>query len=276
MTEAGKNYFVRLNLFHRIMHVFVMVSFLGLALTGLPLKFSDSPWARYFVTLLGGFEKAGYLHRVCAVITFGYFAVHLVYLIYFFKRKLTGSFFAFVLGPNSMVPRLKDLKDLCANIKWFVGAGPRPSFDRWTYWEKFDYWAVFWGVGMIGVSGLFLWFPAFFARFFPGWVLNIATIIHSDEGLLATGFIFVFHYIHTHLRGEKFPLDPVIFTGKLKEEEFKSERPEEYGRLLQEGRLDEIRSGPPPLWVRVASWLVGFSALIMGIFIIVLVIGTLF
>ena len=50
-----------------------------------------------------------------------------------------------------------------AHIRWFVGGGPRPRFDRFTYWEKFDYWAVFWGMGIIGASGLLLWFPEFFA-----------------------------------------------------------------------------------------------------------------
>ena len=276
MTEAGHTYYIRLDVFHRIMHVVVMVSFLGLALTGLPLKYSDSHWARPLVSILGGFERAGFLHRVCAVVTFGYFAAHLIYLIHFFRRKSAQPFFSFLLGPNSMVPGLKDAKDLYGNVKWFVGLGPRPSFDRWTYWEKFDYWAVFWGVGMIGVSGLFLWFPIFFARFLPGWVLNIATIVHSDEALLATGFIFIFHFIHTHLRGEKFPLDPVIFTGRISDDEFKNERPAEYERLKREGRLEAAQCGPASLWLRIVSRVVGFAALAVGIFIIVLVIGTLF
>ncbi|CAG0959065.1 hypothetical protein GPROT1_00673 [Gammaproteobacteria bacterium] len=41
-----------------------------------------------------------------------------------------------------------------------------PKFDRWTYWEKFDYWAVF--CMLIGGLGLLLWFPVFFSRFLPG------------------------------------------------------------------------------------------------------------
>jgi cytochrome b subunit of formate dehydrogenase len=276
MTKAGHIHYIRLNVFHRVMHVIVMVSFLGLALTGLPLKYSDSLWARHLVSFLGGFEKAGLLHRVCAGVTFGYFAAHLVYLVYFFRRISVEPFFSFLLGPSSMVPGLKDLKDLCGNVKWFLGLGPKPSFDRWTYWEKFDYWAVFWGVGMIGISGLFLWFPIFFARFLPGWVLNIATIIHSDEALLATGFIFIFHFIHTHLRGEKFPLDPVIFTGRISDDEFQNERPVEYDRMRREGRLEAAQCKAAPLWLRIISVVVGISALAVGIFIIVLVIGTLF
>ena len=90
-------------------------------------------------------------------------------------------------------------------MKWFVGMGPRPQYGRWTYWEKFDYFAVFWGIAVIGSTGLTLWFPVFFTRFLPGSFINVATIIHSDEALLATGFIFTVHFFNTHLRPEKFP-----------------------------------------------------------------------
>ncbi len=105
--------------------------------------------------------------------------------------------------------------DLWGNLKYFLYLGPRPALDRWAYWEKFDYLAVFWGVAIIGFSGLVLWFPGFFTSFLPGWVLNAAYIMHSDEALLATGFIFLFHFFHTHLRPESFPMDPVIFTGRM-------------------------------------------------------------
>ena len=86
-------------------------------------------------------------------------------------------------------------------------AGRGPQYGRWTYWEKFDYFAVFWGIAVIGSTGLMLWFPEFFTRLLPGWLINVATIIHSDEALLATGFIFTVHFFNTHLRPEKFPMD---------------------------------------------------------------------
>ena len=98
-----------------------------------------------------------------------------------------------------MVPQPQDAIDLYHHFKWFVGLGPRPQFDRWTYWEKFDYWAVFWGMAIIGGSGLMLWFPVFFA-FLPGWMFNIAMIVHGEEALLAVGFIFTIHFFNAHLR----------------------------------------------------------------------------
>ncbi len=72
--------------------------------------------------------------------------------------------------------------------------------------------AIFWGIMMIGVSGLILWFPEYATIILPGWAINVAAIIHSDEALLAAGFIFTIHFFHTHMRPEKFPMDTIIFT----------------------------------------------------------------
>ncbi len=71
---------------------------------------------------------------------------------------------------------------------------------------------MFWGVAVIGMTGLMLWFPTVFTRVMPGWMINVATTIHSDEALLAVGFIFTIHFFNTHFRPEKFPMDTVIFT----------------------------------------------------------------
>ena len=124
-----------------------------------------------------------------------------------------------------------------AMLKWFCGLGPRPQFDRFTYWEKFDYWAVFWGMFIIGGSGLLLWFPMFFSTFLPGWVFNVATLVHGEEALLAVVFIFTIHFFNGHLRPEKFPMDTVIFTGRMSDDELRHERPVEYARLHRDGRL---------------------------------------
>ena len=117
----------------------------------------------------------------------------------------TGS--SYFWGPNSLVPNLKDGQDIVGMFKWFFGRGPRPQFDRYTYWEKFDYWGVFWGMFIIGGSGFMLWFPTFFSRVLPGWVFNVAMIVHGEEALLAVGFIFTIHFFNGHLRPEKFPMD---------------------------------------------------------------------
>jgi hypothetical protein len=202
------------------------------------------------------------VHRIAALGTFGYFLFHVAELIW---RRVSKKERGLLWGWRSMVPNLKDLKDLWQNLKWFLYLGKRPQLDRWTYWEKFDYMAVFWGVAIIGTSGLMLWLPNFFAGFLPGWVLNVAQVVHSDEALLATGFIFIFHFFHTHLRPETFPLDPVIFTGRMPLARFKEERPLEYERMVAEGRLEAAMApAPTESEVRYAR-LFGFTAVALGL-----------
>jgi cytochrome b subunit of formate dehydrogenase len=119
-------------------------------------------------------------------VIFGYFITHIVYVVVLLIRQPSlAEAKAILFGPNSMVPRRKDLEDVVQQFKWYLGLGERPQFDRFSYMEKFDYWAVFWGVAIIGGSGLLLWAPEFFARFLPGWVFNIATIrVHLHHPLL--------------------------------------------------------------------------------------------
>ncbi len=267
MDEAV--YIKRLSPYHRVLHVFVAISFLGLVITGMPLKYHYAAWAAPFMRILGGYKMAGLIHRACAVITFGYFSAHLLFVAYFIAVKKRFRFDIF--GPESMVPNWRDIQDVYQSFKWFLGLGVRPVFDRWTYWEKFDYWAVFWGVGMIGLSGLLLWFPDLFSRFLPGWIFNVAHIIHSEEALLAAGFIFTIHFFNTHLRPEKFPMDTVIFTGRLSLEEMEHDKPLELQRLRDTRELDKRRTGPPPKWLRVGGKSFGFVLVTFGLMMLVLI-----
>jgi len=255
----------------RRLHIMVIVSFIGLAVTGMTLKFSYLSWAQWLSHVLGGFESTGYIHRVCAVITFAYFFIH-IWDVFRQKRESGRSWFKFLTGPNSMLPRWKDWEDLKGTFKWFIGMGPRPAYGRWTYWEKFDYFAVFWGVAIIGSTGLILWFPEFFTHFLPGWFINVATIIHSDEALLAVGFIFTVHFFNTHFRPDKFPMDMVMFTGRIPLEEFKVDRPEEYDELVKSGKLEEHLVDPLPPYVVNGLKVFGATALVIGVLLIWLII----
>ncbi len=236
----GKQKFVRrFTKRQSITHIFVIISFVLLALTGMILKFAYMDWAQGLAKLIGGAYAAGIIHRFAAVITFGYFGYHVISL-FQIKNKKQLSFKKFIFGPNSLMFNMQDIRDFWATIKWFVGKGPRPSYGRWTYWEKFDYMAVFWGVIVIGSTGLVLWFPVFFTMLLPGWVINVAQIIHSDEALLAVGFIFTIHFFNTHLRPESFPMDTVIFTGHVPLEEYKEDRPREFEELEKSGKLKDV------------------------------------
>jgi cytochrome b subunit of formate dehydrogenase/uncharacterized protein with PIN domain len=272
-TES-KFHYRRFPTLYRNLHITVIVSFLGLAVTGMVLKFSYSGWAVWIAKLLGGFEAAGFIHRLCAVATFAYFGIHIFDAI---RRKTrTGvSWKEFVFGNNGMMFSLTDLKEFWQSVKWFLGKGVRPNYGRWTYWEKFDYFAVFWGVGIIGFTGLILWFPTIFTRVMPGWMINVATIVHSDEALLATAFIFTIHFFNTHFRPEKFPMDTVIFTGGIPLEEFKKDRPREYKEIMATGKMNDYLM-PAPSPTRLRLWKIfGATALTIGIGLILLIIFSL-
>jgi cytochrome b subunit of formate dehydrogenase len=260
----------RFSPFYSLLHVFVIISFLSLALTGMVIKFSYASWAIFISHLFGGTEACRMLHRTGAIITFGYFVFHLGELtLRIIREKL--NIFDFLFLRESMIPSLRDVKEFFQTIRWFFGKGPRPQYGRWTYWEKFDYFAVFWGVAIIGLSGLILWFPVFFTLFLPGWCINIALIIHSDEALLAVGFIFTIHFFNTHFRPEKFPMDTVIFSGKVPLSEFIEERPREYEELVSANKLETLLEKPPTKKFMLGARVFGFLALCTGIILICLV-----
>jgi cytochrome b subunit of formate dehydrogenase len=263
--------YVRFRPLHRALHVCMVVSFITLALTGMSLKFSYTGWAVRLSHLLGGFQTAGFIHRSAAFLMFTAFAVHLGDLVRL-KRTQYHSWKKMLLGPDTMLFTLRDLREFVATLKWFVGAGPRPRYGRWTYWEKFDYFAVFWGIAVIGATGLVLWFPIAFTRLLPGWFINVATIIHSDEALLATGFIFTIHFFNTHLRPEKFPMDTTVFTGHMSVAELKRDKPAEYDALVASGRLQEHLAEPHPAIVIKAIRVFAWCALAAGFCIVVWII----
>jgi cytochrome b subunit of formate dehydrogenase len=262
---AEEMQFLRFKRLNRILHIIMIVSFMSLALTGMTLKFSYTGWAVVLSHLLGGFESAGYIHRFAAVMMFAIFISHIIDLIRM-KRRERRTWLSVIFGPDSMMFNKKDLQDFIGSIKWFLGKKTRPSYGRWTYWEKFDYFAVFWGIAVIGSTGLMLWFPEFFTQFIPGSFINVATIIHSDEALLAVGFIFTVHFFNTHLRPEKFPMDIVIFTGRMDLDEFRQDKPAEYEALVKSGELESRLVEPyQPIVLRsvkVFGWIaltIGFS-----------------
>ena len=275
MVPDGHKQYRRFSKLHIFMHLLVITSFLGLALTGLPLKFSGQQWAMTMMHMFGGTENAGLIHRICAVITFVYFSIAIVMSLrfLFIRKDIPGNWFQRLFGPDSLFPNLRDVKDITAMVRWFLFKGPKPSFERWTYWEKFDFLAVFWGMFAIGGSGLMLWFPEFFSTFLPGWMFNVATIIHSDEALLATGFIFTVHFFNTHGRPEKFPMDFVIFNGQISKHELMEERRDQWKRYEEAGITEKFaaKKSSGILYDFIIKGF-GFIALFTGIILLFLMI----
>ena len=265
--HAGKH-FRRFSATWRAAHLIFALSLMILTLTGLPLFYPDAPWAAPLMKGLGGPQVAGTIHRINAVIFAAVFFWHLAYV----ALRLARDWKEFrIFGPTSLVPGLQDGKDFLAMLKWFFGKGERPVFDRWTYWEKFDYWAPFWGVTIIGVSGLLMWASTITATFLPGWVFNVAAIFHSEEAFLAVVFLFTVHFFNNHFRPDKFPLEVVMFTGSMSVEEYRREHALEYERLMKSGELEKYIVDAPSRPMALGSKILGFTLIAAGLTLLTLV-----
>jgi len=272
-TTAGTGRYVRRFSWQiRLAHLLLALAVMTLALTGTTVLYADSFWAPTVMKLLGGAKVAAIIHRGAALLFIFLFFGHIATVLYkIFKARKERKFRWF--GPDSLLPNPRDWKDFVAMKNWFTGKGPRPSFEHWTYWEKFDYWAPFWGMFIIGTSGLMLWFAPFFGSFIPGWIFNVATIVHGEEAFLAIVFLFTVHFFNSHFRPDKFPLDIVMFTGSMPLEEFKEERADEYARLVREGRLDDYLVDPPSEDMVRWSRILGFTLVGLGLLILFLVLA---
>ncbi|MRW86686.1 cytochrome C [Pseudoduganella sp. FT26W] len=252
----------------RIAHLCFALVTMTLVLTGTAVLFSHASWAPHVAKVFGGSKPMGFIHRCAAMAFVGIFFIHFVYVMQKLLRDRSFRWF----GPDSLIPNWKDLQDCIGMFKWFFGKGPKPKFDRWTYFEKFDYWAVFWGVNIIGFSGLTLALPTVAAKFLPGWIFNVATVIHGEEAFLAAVFLFTVHFFNNHFRPNKLPPpDIVMFTGTQSLEEFRDEHPAQYERLLASGELQKYLVDAPSKPMRIGSKVLGLVLIAFGLILLTLV-----
>ncbi len=261
-------HFQRFTWYWRLNHWALALSVMTLTLTGMVVMYPDTDWALNVINVVGGPGVLGSVHRTAGVIflisVFGHGIVVL-------RRVLKNKHFDW-FGPDSLLPRWKDWEDMKAMFRWFLGKGKQPQLDRWTYWEKFDYWAVYWGALVIGLSGVVLWASPTLLKLLPGWTFNIATIAHGVEAFLAVATLFVVHFFNNHFRPEKFPLDTVMFTGSWDLEEFKHERPLEYARLKANGELEKHLVDPPSKRANIVFHVIGLTLLATGLILLAMVV----
>jgi len=260
-------YFRRFTPVWRWIHGLFAISTMLLILTGTSLLFAHTDWAKAVVAFLGGPKMEGIIHRTAAVTWLSIFVFHLIVVARNIRRNKTFNWF----GGTSLVPSWTDLRDLKAMFLWFFGRAERPDFCHWTYWQRFDYWAPFWGAMIIGGSGMILFFPEKTAAYLPGWVFNIATLVHAEEALLAAVFLNTVHFFNVHFRPERFPMSTTIFTGKIPLEEFKHDHRLEYERLVAIGELDKHLVKRPSRRADLASSFLATVLIIAGLTLLTLV-----
>ncbi|HEU5359661.1 MAG TPA: cytochrome b/b6 domain-containing protein [Candidatus Deferrimicrobiaceae bacterium] len=233
--EEGER-FQRFNWNFRFQHMVMFSSVIILIITGMPIKFPDFVLSRYLVALWGGIHNSTLVHRIGAVMLIYFMVHHLVYTV--LSRQGRRDFIL-------LIPTPKDLRDAVQNVRHFLGKNPeRPRFGRFSYIEKFDYWAVYWGcVIMIG-SGLFLWFESITLKWFPKYVLDVAHEMHSDEALLATLAIIIWHFYNVHFNPDRFPGTLMWWHGQISEQEMKEEHPLEYEEIMAKRSKPEAAEVP--------------------------------
>lgn len=242
--ESGKQeeakYFIRFNANFRFQHIFLLTSTIMLILTGVPLKFPKNGASQFIIDIFGGAAGARSVHHFFAL---GLIFIGIYHLIYsFWSGNGRKDFY-------ELLPSLKDFSDVFNQIKYYLGFNKdKVKFGRFSYVEKFDYWAVYWGLIMMIGTGMIMWLfqgkfePVIFGEielsFGPDMITNtvyaIAREMHSDEALLATLVIVGWHFYNVHLNPHKFPMSKVWLTGKMTEQEMKDEHPLEFEEIIKQ------------------------------------------
>ena len=231
-------YVVRFDIHQRIQHILMITSFLTLVLTGFPQKFDGLEISQWFMNGLGGIDNVRLIHRIAGGVLIFDGIYHISYLAY--MVLILGK-----VGALRMIPTPKDLEDAVQTVYYFLGmAKEKPRYGRFTYLEKFDYWAVFWGMVIMGGSGLMLLFPVQVSHVLPGQAVIAAFRAHSDEALLAVTWIFVVHFFYAHLAPSVFPFNPSIFTGRTPARRYLEDHPLEFEELRESGLVVGLEAKP--------------------------------
>jgi cytochrome b subunit of formate dehydrogenase len=266
MSPESRNRIIRFNLPERLFHLLLIFTFLLQSGTGLARLYIKSSWGQKIAWVFGGYESCLTIHKYAGIIMIIAFLAHLYYVISGIEWK---SYREKLLGEDSIIPHTRDLRDFLRHIGWFAGLNDPPRFERWGYWEKFDYWAVFWGIPILGITGLILAYPLFFTRFMSGWGLNIAIWIHRIEAVLAMCHIFIIHFFIAHLRRSNFPMDRTMFEGSAALAVINHEKPAWISRLENNGKLDGLLVAETTPGIKILFYVFGYACLLTGAFLLI-------
>jgi len=215
----------RFDLNERIQHILLLSALIILSLTGLALKFHDSWFGIMMITVEGGIQARGIIHRVSAIALIILACYHAYYVLA--TEKGHREFM-------QLKPVWKDLRDFFQVIRFNLKLSDSyPAFDRFTYIAKFQYAMVIAGSLSMIVTGFVLWFENQSMAALPKWVIDVTKIIHGYEGTLLFILLFFWHIYNVHLNPSVFPMDMSWFTGKISLKELKKRHPREYERIVE-------------------------------------------
>ncbi|WP_285906219.1 formate dehydrogenase subunit gamma [Pseudodesulfovibrio pelocollis] len=266
MTTSAKTRIKRFTPMQRLFHLTLMLTFLIQSATGLARMYHETGWGQGLANLFGGFSGALTIHIAVGIFMVCAFVVHLAYAIFLLSRR---GMVAGLRGPDSLIPGPGDIREFISHLRWILGLSAHPPLDRWGYWEKFDYWAVFWGMIILGGTGLLLATPLASSQVIPGWGLNVAFWVHRIEAILAMAHIFIIHFFVVHLRRSHFPMDSAMFDGSTDLETARNERSAWVDRLTASGELGTRLTVAPPAHKKIIHLITGLGAVAIGLFLLV-------
>jgi cytochrome b subunit of formate dehydrogenase len=244
-----------------------MICFLIQSTTGIGRMFMQTSWGQGICWVFGGYDSARTVHIYVGIFMLCWFGAHALYILFKINWK---EFPGCLFGPDSLLPHPRDIQQAFQHTAWFLGLRKNPpEFDRWGYWEKFDYWAVFWGMAIIGITGLIMAYPLVSTRVLPGWGLNVAFWVHRIEALLAMAHVFIIHFFIGHLRRHNFPMDRAMFEGSVDLDAARHERPAWIARLEQSGKLGGALVAESGSGLRTVYYLFGYTAIVVGVFLLI-------
>ncbi len=226
--QKEKGHLRRFSKFEIVSHFILFISFSMLAITGFALKFPEAFWVKWLFAL--GLNEAirAFLHRTAAIFLVFDIGVFMIYLLITKRGKRIFK---------EYLPKIKkDIKEFFDVMKYYVTAkGEKPKFGVFNYAEKFEFWALVWGVIIMAITGAILWFPKTLPQFIPSWIINVARVIHYYEALLATLAILIWHGFNTIFHPDEYPMATSWLTGYITEEEAEEKFKEEiYKRVKEE------------------------------------------
>jgi len=234
--EDGRS-FLRMSVLERIQHALLALSFITLVYTGFALKFPESWPFAWLAVLEKGSAWRALIHRWAAVVMIAACVLHLFYLPTRRGRRFLVD----------MLPRVSDIREVTQNIGYLLGLRAEPPrYDRFSYIEKAEYWALVWGSVIMAATGFALWFETDVLKFLPLWVLDVATLIHYYEAWLAALAILVWHFYFVIFNPDVYPMNWTWLTGKISEEMLRHEHPREYEQMGEPEESDPDASEPSP------------------------------
>ena len=212
-------FFERFTLGQRWEHVLLLVSFVALALTGLVQKYRTEPISQQILATPEALLTIRNIHHFFAVILTLEALYHLARAIYLLaKRRM----------PSAMFPTWRDVKDAGQMIKYLVYlTHQKPRFGKYNFEQKFTYWFLFFGIGIMTLTGFIIWFPIQITSVVSGGVVPAAKLAHSTESVVAVAFVLIWHGYHVLVER----LNLSMFTGRLNEADMREHHTSEYERL---------------------------------------------